>query len=69
MIITADHGGHGRMHGENIPDDMTIPIIITGKGFDSAVKLDNANIIDIAPTITKLLDAAPSKEWEGKPLL
>lgn len=69
VIITADHGGHERIHGENIPEDMTIPILIHGKDFQSGTEIHDANIIDIAPTIAKLLGVAPAKEWEGKSLL
>ena len=65
VIITADHGGHDRTHGSNIPEDMTIPIIINGEGFEAGKILRNANIKDIAPTIAKLLDVEPDDEWEG----
>lgn len=68
VIITADHGGHGRIHGEDIPEDMTIPMIICGKNFPCNTEIRNANIIDIAPTVTKLLSVISSKEWEGKSL-
>jgi len=30
VILTADHGGHGAIHGSNIPEDMTIPWIVAG---------------------------------------
>ena len=32
IIVTADHGGHDKTHGLNIPDDMLIPWIAWGKG-------------------------------------
>ena len=31
--------------------------------------LENATILDIAPTVAKLLGAEPHAEWEGKSLL
>lgn len=68
-IITADHGGHDRTHGSDMPEDMLIPIIINGKDFKKGKTFDNANIIDIAPTVTKLLGVEPDSEWEGAPLL
>ncbi len=68
-IITADHGGHDRTHGTEMPEDMIIPIIINGKDFEACKQLENANIIDIAPTVTKLLGVEPDIEWEGKPLI
>lgn len=68
VIITADHGGHGRMHGDDVAEDMTIPIIIYGKDFPKNTEICNANIIDIAPTVAKLLDISPADEWDGKPI-
>ena len=69
LIVTADHGGHGRNHGENVPEDMTIPILCCGRDFAPGSKLQGASILDIAPTITDLLGAAPAREWEGHSLL
>ena len=39
ILITADHGGHGKGHGQDIPEDMTIPWIAWGKGVKSISKL------------------------------
>ncbi len=69
VIVTADHGGHARTHGMDIPEDMTIPIIITGKTAVPGQTLENATIKDIAPTITALLGVPADPEWEGKSLL
>lgn len=69
VIITADHGGHDRTHGTELPEDMTIPIIIKGEGFEAGKVIENASIKDIAPTITKLLGAEADEEWEGKSLI
>ncbi len=68
-IITADHGGHDRTHGTEMPEDMLIPIIIKGKDFEPGKILENANIMDIAPTVAKLLGVEPDSEWEGKSLI
>ena len=67
VVITADHGGHGRSHGADIPEDMTIPILFYNPRFTPRV-LDKASILDIAPTITNILGVAPDGDWEGKPL-
>jgi len=32
IILTADHGGHGFGHGDDIPEDRLIPWIIAGPG-------------------------------------
>ncbi|MCR4905112.1 MAG: alkaline phosphatase family protein [Clostridiales bacterium] len=67
VILTADHGGHGRSHGTDMPEDMTIPILCWKRGGESR-ELPGGNIIDIAPTITSLLGVAPDPDWEGTPL-
>ena len=68
VIVTADHGGHERTHGTEMPEDMTIPVFIKGKDFTPGAELQNVSILDLAPTITKLLDVPSNEEWEGKPL-
>jgi len=70
MIVTADHGGHGRGHGSDCPEDMTIPMIFNGNAFKKidAGKIKTANIIDIAPTITEAMGVKTDLDWEGKSL-
>ena len=69
LIITADHGGHGRGHGADIPEDMTIPVFVKAPGFAPGSTLENVNIKDLAPTIATLMGVAPAAEWEGKSLI
>ena len=68
-IIVADHGGHDRTHGSEMPEDMLIPVILNGKDFPKGKVIENVSILDIAPTVTKLLSVPSDEEWEGKPLL
>ena len=56
-------------HGHDIPEDMTIPLILSGPMFTPGPLAEGARIIDIAPTIAKLLGVQPAREWEGKPLV
>lgn len=65
IIITADHGGHDRCHGTDMPEDMTIPVIIKSKEYPVGEINKAVSIKDLAPTITKLLNITPDKEWEG----
>lgn len=67
LIVCADHGGHDRMHGHNIPEDMTIPVLFCGPRFEKGTALPDISIKDIAPTIARLLDVPLSREWEGTP--
>ena len=69
VIVTADHGGHDRTHGTDMPEDMTIPVFIMGKDFAPGTELFDVNIKDIAPTVTKLLDVPANEEWEGNSLI
>lgn len=66
VIITADHGGHERSHGSELPEDMIIPIIFYGADFEQDRALEGVSIKDIAPTIASLLETKSAKEWEGK---
>lgn len=68
VIVTSDHGGHERSHGTELPEDMTIPVILHGSPFEAGKELLNVNIKDIAPTIANLLDAPIAKQWEGRSL-
>ena len=66
VIITADHGGHDRMHGTDMPEDMTIPMFFIGADFEKNKELKDVSILDIAPTIASVMGFEREKEWEGK---
>ena len=66
VIVTADHGGHDRTHGSELPEDMIIPLFVMGPDFTPGQQLENVSILDIAPTVAKLLGVEPGEEWEGK---
>ncbi|MBQ8509567.1 MAG: alkaline phosphatase family protein [Clostridia bacterium] len=65
LILIADHGGHGRGHGSDMAEDMTIPVVFRGAGV-SGRELGEVSIKDIAPTIASITGATPADEWEGK---
>lgn len=69
LVVTADHGGHGRDHGIDVPEDMTIPMIYWGNSFSAGKTVQDSSIKDIAPTIAALLGLIPPREWEGRNLL
>lgn len=69
VIITADHGGHDWIHGTEMPEDMLIPLFCFGKDFKPGKNMGDVSILDVAPTIAKLLGAAPAEEWQGKSLI
>ena len=67
VIVTADHGGHGRSHGTEMPEDMTIPVVFYNKDY-SKTALEGVSILDIAPTIAAQLGVSADADWEGKAL-
>lgn len=69
VIITADHGGHDRIHGTDMPEDMTIPLICHGSLFAPGEIAREVTIKDIAPTVVKIIGAEPAEEWEGSSLI
>ncbi|RKN64903.1 alkaline phosphatase family protein [Paenibacillus ginsengarvi] len=69
VIVTSDHGGHNRSHGTNMPEDMTIPLLMQGPSLEAGKVIPAANIIDIAPTIAKLLGVQSNSDWEGRSLV
>jgi predicted AlkP superfamily pyrophosphatase or phosphodiesterase len=69
VVITADHGGHDRTHGTDMPEDTTIPMFYVGKDFPAGQRFSGGSILDIAPTVAKLMGAFPAPEWEGKALI
>jgi len=69
VIVTADHGGHDRIHGTTLPEDMTIPVFLRGPQFARGKELSGISIKDLAPTIAALLGVRVPREWEGKSLL
>ena len=66
VIIMADHGGHDRSHGTTMPEDMTVPFFFIGKEFEGGKEISGVSLLDIAPTIAKLMGLEPEAEWEGK---
>ena len=69
VIIMADHGGHGRSHGTEMPEDMIIPLFFRGKEFLPGEISRELSLLDIAPTIARIMGIEPETEWEGKSVI
>ena len=67
-IVTADHGGHDRCHGTELEEDMRIPVILHGRGLRGTLE-GPVSILDLAPTVVKVMGCTPAPEWEGRSLL
>jgi predicted AlkP superfamily pyrophosphatase or phosphodiesterase len=70
LIITSDHGGSGRRHGSNSPEDMTIPWLVVGPGVPAGVILQSEIVTyDTAATALYALGVPIPPKWDGQPVL
>ena len=69
FVIMADHGGHDRSHGTDLPEDMTIPLFFIGDEFEKGKEVSGLSLLDIAPTIAAVMGIEPDAEWEGRSLV
>jgi len=68
-VVMADHGGHEKTHGTESDEDMTIPLILSRIGTDSATTIEgDVHITDVAPTVAALLGVPAPPGWIGKPI-
>lgn len=68
IIVTADHGGHGIIHGSTLPEDMTIPWIASGMGIQSTALNSPITTTDTAATAAYALNITIPAEWDGVPV-
>ncbi len=70
ILVQSDHGGHGKSHGTDLPEDLTIPWIAAGAKVRQTGEIQQpVRIFDTAPTLAHVLDLTLSEEWEGRPVL
>ncbi|MGI6403986.1 MAG: alkaline phosphatase family protein [Oscillospiraceae bacterium] len=70
MIVLSDHGGFEKKHNDpENPYVMTIPIYCYGSMFQKNCEQDGWHILDIAPTVSKILQVEVQPHYQGKPLL
>lgn len=69
VIVTADHGGHGKSHGGGTPEDVTIPWVAWGKGVKKGFTISvPVSTCDTAATALWLLGVSVPEDWAGKPV-
>lgn len=68
LILTADHGGHGRIHGSADPQDVTIPWIAWGAVSPGPLRRPVVTY-DTAATVVAALGLAVPAGWQGTPVL
>jgi arylsulfatase A-like enzyme len=70
LIITSDHGGHGFGHGDDSPEDRTIPWLAVGPGVPPGLRLTRTiNTYDTAATAAHALKLPLPQNWDGRPVL
>ncbi|MBE6535417.1 MAG: hypothetical protein E7677_02185 [Ruminococcaceae bacterium] len=69
IIIMSDHGGHDRSHGSTMPEDMIIPLFFYGKDFMAGELTQELSLLNIAPTIAKLMEIEADRDWEGSSVI
>ena len=69
VLVQADHGGHEKRHGTNIPEDVLIPWMIAGPGIKEGYEIEGeVSLLNTTPTLAHLLNVPLHGNWEGAPL-
>ncbi len=67
FLISSDHGGKNKEHGNDTPIEREVPWMLYGKPLKKTGKIKGAvSVTDTAPTIAWLLNVKPNKAWTGK---
>jgi phosphopentomutase len=70
VILTADHGGHGTIHGTDLLEDTTIPWIVAGPGVIPGLSLQTpVRVFDTAATAAWALGLPLPGDMDGAPVL
>ncbi|HYW10332.1 MAG TPA: alkaline phosphatase family protein [Longimicrobium sp.] len=68
VIVTADHGGHGRDHGTTAEEDVLIPWIVWGPTVETGRIAERIDTFDTAATALWILGVPVPARWEGRPV-
>lgn len=68
VIVTADHGGHGRTHGTDAAEDVTIPWLAFGAVEPGPIRTPIMTY-DTAATAVAALGMAMPRNWTGRPVV
>ena len=68
IVVSTDHGGRGKGHGNNTPEERTIFLIVSGKSAARGTIEPTPNIVDVAPTVLQHLGVLIDPKWrlDGK---
>ena len=67
ILCTTDHGGSWRHHGQDIPSQRHVFLIVSGEGSQRGTRIQAGSLVDVAPTVFSFLGVPmePSWGWEG----
>lgn len=72
VMVTSPHGGGGAFgpfqHGSGSPEDRLVPLVVNGPGVPPGTWLEEASILDVAPTALWALGIAPPLHYRGHPV-
>jgi predicted AlkP superfamily pyrophosphatase or phosphodiesterase len=68
ILISADHGGYGKTHLGDHPEDTVVPWIASGGAVYGRSLPDGLRITDLAPTILYALDLPLPENLDGVPV-
>jgi len=68
VIVTADHGGRGRLHGGSSPEETTVPWLAFGAVQPGPI-IKPVMIYDTAATAVAALGLAIPRTWLGAPVV
>jgi predicted AlkP superfamily pyrophosphatase or phosphodiesterase len=64
ILVSTDHGGKGKGHGQDIPECRTIFLIVSGQAAARGVIEPAPTIMDITPTALTHLGIALDPDWQ-----
>ncbi len=65
ILVSADHGGKGRNHGGDTPQEVQIPLYLFGPGIKKQVLEEQVMIYDIPATVLQLFQVSKPDCWTG----
>lgn len=68
IIVTSDHGGYDSTHGSDLPDDMTIPWVVSGPRIVPGELQTPVYTMDTAATAAFALGLPIPFDWDGIPV-
>ncbi len=63
ILVSTDHGGTAKSHGQNIPEHRTIFLIVSGKSAARGAIEPAPVIVDLAPTVLRHLEIPIEEKW------